>query len=134
QAEVPAGVGFANFWLHRFRHGGEGQAAQKPEGGSDGVAAMAARLRQLMERGEQREAVAQLLQGLHDHYQQRFGAPAIDPLGLLGTLIESPDRNDILLRQLAGLLAPWLPEPERAEVRPQPLPEPETEPEPLPEP
>src|SRR5690606_36043313 len=72
------------------------------------------------ERGEQRERLGELLQALHDHYLERFGAPAVDPLRLLATLAAEPERNDALLRQLAQQLAPWLPAPEPL---PAPLPE-----------
>lgn len=116
-AAEAGGVGFSGFWLRQFRasRGGEASSTKRApaaKGTEDGVAELAPRLRQLIARSDDREALAGLVREVHDAYLQRFGTPAVDPLRLLVALTESPERDDVLLRQLAQQLAPWLPEPE----------------------
>lgn len=120
------GVGFSGFWLRQFRER-RGQGAptrSKPAsvpapapavGDKAYLAELKSRLQLLMEREDGQQQVGQLLRELSEGYVQRFGSPPQDPLDVVGDLMTAPQRNDVLLRQLAQRLAPW-----RAEQAPPP--------------
>ncbi|HSB96869.1 MAG TPA: MinD/ParA family protein, partial [Spongiibacteraceae bacterium] len=114
--------GFAGFWQRQFRQEQLAQdaklKAQPVVDAADARGGMAdlklqfadlkSQLLQQMERADVPQSeLAETVQALHRSYLQRFAQPAIEPLTLIDALIALPERNDLLLRDLAAQLKPW---------------------------
>ena len=107
--------GFTGFWQRQFRQEQLAQdaklKAQPVVDAADargGMADLKLQLLQQMERADVPQSeLAETLQALHRSYLQRFAQPAIEPLSLIDALIALPERNDLLLRDLAARLKPW---------------------------
>jgi flagellar biosynthesis protein FlhG len=108
-------MGFTGFWQRQFRQGQQAQEtknkAAPPTANTTeerSIADLKSRLLQHMQRQNASQAeLAEALEELNRTYLQRFAQPALEPLALIEALIALPERNDLLLRDLAARLKPW---------------------------
>jgi MinD-like ATPase involved in chromosome partitioning or flagellar assembly len=111
----PSGVGFTLFWQRQFRQrqAAGGDNARKPSvrGAGDERAYLSelkSRLLTLIAKIDSPDAgLAATLDELQRAYSKRFGSSAVNPQSIIDDLIADPERNDLVLRQLAERLAPW---------------------------
>jgi hypothetical protein len=113
---------FTDYWHRQFRDQGNGKAAdtanprRNPRAGyaageaglGDYLAELKARLLVLMEKPDaQPEPLAELLETVTGAFQQRFKVPPVDSIAVVEAALESADRDDRRLRELADRLQPW---------------------------
>lgn len=120
------GLGFTLFWQRQFRQRqSAGDAARKPSTRVVGdervyLSELKSRLlTQIAKADAPSASLSATLEELRHAYAKRFGVSGINPQMIIDDLIADPDRNDLILRQLAERLAPW-----RAAAEPEPKHEP----------
>lgn len=114
----PAGVGFTSFWQHQFRQAHNPDIGKKiaraPVDARLHLAELKTRLLALVAKTDKpNPELAAMLDELQHAYRQRFGGETQDPQAMLDALIADPEKNKLLLSQLAERLSPWFPQPER---------------------
>ena len=110
----PAGMGFSLFWQRQFRQQHAGARERRPVtneiAGNERayVGELKSRLLTLIAKPDApRNELAKLLAEVTSAYSDRFGAPPVDMLAMIDTLLSAPERDDEMLRELAGKLRPW---------------------------
>jgi MinD-like ATPase involved in chromosome partitioning or flagellar assembly len=110
----PPGPSFSLFWQRQFRQRQPvGDAMRKASSRTAGderayLSELKARLlTQIAKVDASSESLGATLEELRHAYAKRFGTSGINPQMIIDDLIADPDRNDLILRQLAERLAPW---------------------------
>lgn len=118
----PVKSSFSSYWHRQFREQRQQQQDDKapvvqavPEPDSthtpdtDYLSELRARILLLIEQGQASEQlIEETLQESLDVFIQRFEHSPINPLHLLDKLVQSPERNDQTLRDMADRLKPWI--------------------------
>ena len=116
---LPPQTSFTDYWHRQFRdQGSNGKTGDSPSphnpraggevGLGDYLAELKARLLVLMEKPDaQPEPLAELLESLTSVFQQRFKVPPVDSIATIEAALDSADRDDRRLRELADRLQPW---------------------------
>lgn len=119
-AESPVKTSFSAYWQRRFRkqRGGSGESgeasvpvaeiADSRSRDDDYLAELRSRLLLVVEQGQQDASrIRGVLQECTESFIHRFGQSPLDVLWHVEKLVQSPDRDDQLLREIADRVKPW---------------------------
>lgn len=120
--DIPVNTSFSAYWHRQFREQRQQQRDDTPPAvqavpepastqsrDTDYLSELRSRILLLIEQGQANEQLLEeTLQESLDVFIRRFEHSPINPLRLLDELVQSPERNDQALREMADRLRPWM--------------------------